>query len=126
MTYAAAPTGLAAALAAATQVNLTWTAPSGTVSGYNIYRGYISGGEATLLNSSPVSGTSYSDTTVSAGTVYYYTVMAVNAVGRDVASTSNETSALTVPAAPTGLGATASRHADQPELDSPEWNGHGL
>ena len=86
LTYPAAPTALAATPVSATQINLAWTASSGSVTGYNIYRGYLSGGEATLLNGSPVAGTSYSDATASGGTLYYYTVKAVNASGSSVAS----------------------------------------
>ena len=46
-------------------------------SGYNVYRSTTSGGSGVKLNSSPVSGTSYTDNTVSAGNTYYYTVTAV-------------------------------------------------
>ena len=46
LTYPAAPTGVAVAQSASSsQLNLTWTAPSGTVTGYNIYRGTTPGGE---------------------------------------------------------------------------------
>jgi hypothetical protein len=60
-----------------------------------------------------VSGTSYSNTGLSASTTHYYVVEAVDAEGSSVASSqvSAETSAAscsTVPAAPTGLTATAS------------------
>ena len=102
LTYPAAPTGLGAATVSATQIDLSWTAPSGTVSGYNVYRGTSPGVEG----SSPINGTlvataMYNDTTASAGTMYYYIVEAVNDSGSGTAS--NETSALTYPAAPTGL-----------------------
>ena len=50
------------------------------------------------------SNTSYSDTGLSSGTTYYYTVKAINASGSSVAS--NEANALTYPAPPT-LSATA-------------------
>jgi centrosomal CEP192-like protein/HYDIN/CFA65/VesB family protein len=54
-------------------VSLTWTASTSTgVTGYNVYRGTVSGGPYTQLNASLVSGTSYTDTTVSAGQTYYY------------------------------------------------------
>ncbi|MEI8195444.1 MAG: LamG-like jellyroll fold domain-containing protein, partial [Phycisphaerae bacterium] len=65
------PTGLNATPASATQINLAWTAPGGAITGYNIYRGTTSGGESgTPLNGSPVTTTSYSDTTAAAGTTY--------------------------------------------------------
>ena len=75
-------------------VSLSWTASSTSgVVGYNIYRGTTSGGESsTPLNSTPVSGTSYTDEAVTAGTTYYYVVTAVGA--DDVQSSdSGETSA---------------------------------
>ena len=105
LTVPAAPTGLGATPISATQINLTWTAPSGTVTGYYVYRGASTGGEsATALNTTAITTTSYSDATAVAGTTYYYKVEAANGTGNG--ANSNEASALTVPAAPTGLGAT--------------------
>ncbi len=77
-------------------VVLSWTAsPSGGVIGYNIYRGTTSGGEsATPLNSSPLSGTEFTDENVTAGTEYFYTVTAATSGSQSAAS--SETSA-TVP-----------------------------
>ena len=72
-----------------TQINLSWTAPSGAVAGYNVYRGTTPGGEnyaAPVNGGALVGGTSYSDTTAVAGTAYYYTVKAVNAAGGSAAS----------------------------------------
>ncbi len=84
----AAPAGLTATAVSSSQINLTWAAPAGPVTGYNIFRGTTSGGEgATPINSSPVTTTSYADTGLAAGTAYYYTVDAVNAVGSSPAST---------------------------------------
>ena len=76
------------------------------MSSYYVYRGTSTGGESgTALGTASGSSTSYNDTTASAGTTYYYTVEAANIVGNSAAS--NEASALTVPAAPTGLAATS-------------------
>lgn len=72
-------------------VSLTWTAPSGGPYTYDVYRGTNSGGES-LLTTSPVSGTTYSDTTVANGTTYYYYVTAVASDGTQ-SSPSNEASA---------------------------------
>jgi autotransporter-associated beta strand protein len=108
LTFPGAPTSLGATAVFGAQINLSWTAPSGTVSGYNIYRGTTVGGEnySTPLNGGTlVATTSYNDTTASAGTTYYYTVMAVNASGSSAAS--GEANALTYPAAPTGLSSTS-------------------
>ena len=60
-------------------VNLSWTASSSpNVAGYNVYRGTASGGPYTKVNSTPVSGTTYTDTTVQPGQTYYYVVTAVD------------------------------------------------
>ncbi len=87
------------------QITLNWTAAAGAT-GYNIYRGTSSGGEiATPINSSPVTGTFFTDNTVSDGTNYYYVVSAVNSYGSS--SASGEVSASSI-SPPTGLTATAS------------------
>ncbi len=63
-------------------VNLTWIASNSPgVLGYNVYRGTISGGPYVEITSSPVSGTSYTDSTVSAGGTYYYVAAAVTQSG---------------------------------------------
>jgi hypothetical protein len=60
-------------------VSLTWTAStSSSVIGYNLYRGTTSGGSYTKLNSSLVTTTNYTDTTVVAGQTYYYVASAVD------------------------------------------------
>ena len=76
-------------------VVLTWTA-NGTsgVMGYNVYRGTTSGGESsTTLNSTPINGTTYTDTNVTAGASYYYVVKAVGLDGVTQSASSNQASA---------------------------------
>ena len=65
--------------AAATQhtVDLTWNTSSGAV-GYNIYRGSVSGGPYTMINSSLDGTTAYTDSTVVSGQTYYYVTTAVD------------------------------------------------
>ena len=58
-------------------VDLTWNAASGAV-GYNIYRGTVSGGPYTMINSSLVTTTAYVDSTVVSGTTYYYVATTVD------------------------------------------------
>jgi hypothetical protein len=59
-------------------VSLTWTASKSTgVIGYDIYRSAVSGEPYAKLNTSLVAGTSYTDSTVSAGQTYYYVTTAV-------------------------------------------------
>lgn len=75
---------------------LTWaTGGSSGVVGYNVYRSATSGGPYVRLNSSPVSATTYTDTTVQAGQTYYYVCTTVNSSGAE-SGYSNQTQA-TVP-----------------------------
>ena len=100
----AAPMGLQAS-AGNGLVNLTWSASTGATS-YNVKRSTVTGGPYTTISSPTV--TNFTDTGVINGTKYFYVVTAVNASGES--SPSMEASAaptLAVPAAPTGLQATA-------------------
>lgn len=79
-------------------VTLTWvasTVPAGAppVTSYAILRGTAAGGESTTPIATST-GTSYTDTSVVAGTVYFYVVYATNSVGNS--ANSNEVSA-TIP-----------------------------
>jgi fibronectin type 3 domain-containing protein len=51
------------------------------VAGYNVYRGTVSGGPYSQINSSLQSGTSYTDDTVAAGETFYYVTTAVDSSG---------------------------------------------
>ncbi len=79
-----APTGLTPTGGNA-QVALSWTASSGATS-YNVYRGTVTGGESATAIASGLTVTAYTDTTVTNGTAYFYTVKAVNSSGTSVAS----------------------------------------
>ena len=77
----AAPTGLTATAVSAGEIDLSWAAPTGNVTGYNVYRGTASGGESTTpLNSTPLpaGATSFQDTSVTPGNTYYYVIRAVS------------------------------------------------
>jgi fibronectin type 3 domain-containing protein len=102
ITVAAAPTGVAATAASASQVNLTWTAVSGAAS-YTVQRATVSGGPYATVGSPTT--TTFGDSGLSPATTYFYVVQAVNASGSSASST--QVSALTMPAAPTGVAATA-------------------
>jgi len=68
-------------------VLLQWTASTTAGVTYNVFRGTSSGGEGTTpINSSPVSTTSYTDTNVTSGQTYFYTVEAVDSGGSSVPS----------------------------------------
>jgi ASPM-SPD-2-Hydin domain-containing protein/immunoglobulin I-set domain protein/Ig-like domain-containing protein len=74
---------------------LTWTASTSTVIGYNVYRGTVSGGPYTKINSLVDATTTFTDTTVHAGQTYYWVVTAVDSSNFE-SPYSNEVSA-TVP-----------------------------
>ncbi len=79
---------------------IAWTAPSGTVTSYNLYRATTSGAEGSSPYKTGLAGTSITDTGLSDGTTYFYTVAAVNSAG--ISHQSAEVSAK--PAAPVGGG----------------------
>jgi hypothetical protein len=64
-------------------VALSWTASTSVVSGYNVYRGTVSGGPYTKINSSLVATLNYTDSTVQSGTTYYYVTTAVDSSGSE-------------------------------------------
>ena len=93
------PTGFAAS-EANNKISLTWTAPAPGFDPYtySIYRGTSPGGEVGMPYVTGLTSTSFSDTNLTSGTTYYYTIVAVTADGKSVAS--NEASAqFTVPTA---------------------------
>jgi fibronectin type 3 domain-containing protein len=101
------------------KVTLSWKAPGsdgGTgISGYEIYRGTSPGGESgTPVNASLVAGTSFTVAGLTNGTMYYFTVAAVNKAKLQSAR-SGEASA--TPAA--GASASASASATGPATASP-------
>ena len=83
------------ATVAAHAARLVWEASPSAVAGYNAYRGTHSGGPYAQPNSSLLSGTSYADTTVASGQMYFYVVASVDSLGTE-SDYSNEVSA-TIP-----------------------------
>jgi fibronectin type 3 domain-containing protein len=109
-TAPSAPQSLAA-VAGNGSVSLSWSAPASdggsAITGYNVYRGTTAGGESTTPLATNVTSRTFTDATAVNGTMYFYTVAAVNAVG--ASQPSNEVSATpqaTVPSAPSGLVAS--------------------
>ena len=94
MTASVIPTNVTA-VGGTNQVSLTWSASLGAIS-YNIYRGTNSGAEGLVPFQTGITTTSFLDTTVTAGTTYYYQITAVNPAGES--SKSRETSATPVSA----------------------------
>lgn len=87
-----APSGVTPAVCSAAA--LSWPASAGSengnlfnpasendVVGYNVYRS--TGGVYTKLNATPVTSTSYSDSTVATGNTYYYYVTAVDCAAKE-------------------------------------------
>jgi predicted phage tail protein len=65
-------------------VSLVWRpSASSKVAGYNVYRGAKSGGPYVRLNSALDSTTSFTDSSVQAGSTYYYVTAAVNKSGKE-------------------------------------------
>ena len=108
MTVPDAPTGLVATRGNET-VTLSWSAPTydggSQITGYNVYRGTTPGGEG----STPIATSEsiiITDTAVTNGITYYYTVRAVNAIGPGIASSEASATPATAPEFPTSLTAT--------------------
>jgi hypothetical protein len=81
-TLPSAPMGVSASDGTFTdKVRVTWEASSGATS-YEVWRHMSdSSGSASKISSPDPTGTSYDDTSATAGTTYYYWVKAVNATG---------------------------------------------
>jgi titin len=91
---------------------LTWLAPSSNggsaITNYAIYRGDVSGGEALLTVLGDV--LTFTDTGVSNGVQYFYTVAARNDVGEGPMSAEASAIPGTVPSSPLNLSATGSEN----------------
>jgi hypothetical protein len=106
------PPTLNSATGGASSVSLAWSAPGSNggsaITNYKIYRGTAAGGEGTVPYTTVGNVTGFTDSAVSAGTTYYYTVAAVNSVG--TSAQSNERSAApTVASLPGAPVLTATR-----------------
>src|SRR5207245_1533224 len=106
------PTGLTATTVSASQVNLSWTAPSdnggSAITGYKIERSTDGGTTwSTIVPNSGSASTAYSDTGLAHGVTYAYKVSAVNSVGTSSPpNTASATTLAVAPSTPTGLTAT--------------------
>jgi len=98
------PGNLSASALSMTRIDLSWTDNSSDETGFKIER--KTGLSGTYSENATVGAgvTAYSDTSPSEGNTYYYRVRAYNALNSPY---SNEASATTFPAAPSGLAATA-------------------
>lgn len=109
-----APSGLSANPVSQTQVNLTWADNSGNEQGFRVFRCTGSGCAPTVQHAQLATPnlSSYNDTTsVAAGTIYRYQVVAYNTAGNSTPSNIAEAqtpAAPTAPAAPSSLSANPS------------------
>ena len=107
----AAPTGLAASTASSSQINLTWTDNSSDETGFIVERSASSGGTYASIATLGSNVTTYNNTGLNASTTYYYRVYATNSAGNsansNTASAATSAPPVTIPAAPTGLAASA-------------------
>jgi fibronectin type 3 domain-containing protein len=95
------PGGVNASTHSSSSIQITWNASVGA-SAYKVYRSASSYGDYTYLADS--SALSYTDTSLIAGTTYYYKVSARNAAGES--GQSDAASALTIPVAPAEVTAS--------------------
>jgi len=108
------PTGLAGSAMSTTRIDLTWNAVVG-VTGYDIYRDTDPSGAFPRLGSEPTVAagvTTYSDTGLTASTLYYYKVSALNGVGE---STASSAVSATTNSGPGSAPATPPTVAEDPE-----------
>ncbi|MDD1755571.1 MAG: fibronectin type III domain-containing protein, partial [Methanomassiliicoccales archaeon] len=105
-----APLGLTA-IGGAKTVSLSWAAPSdnggASISGYKVYRGTTSNGQSSTAIAVLGNVTSYQDSGLLDGTIYYYKVAAVNSAGEGAKSSEASASTFSVPSqpgAPTAVG----------------------
>jgi YD repeat-containing protein len=107
----AAPTGLAAAVISSSQINLSWTASTGAVSGYQVEWCTPSVCTPAPPAIGTPSATSFNNTGLAASTGYSYRIRAfdaannVSAYSAVVSATTNAPPDTTPPSAPTGLTA---------------------
>ncbi len=103
----AAPTGLTVTGTTSGTVSLSWTAPSGTVTGYKVFE---NGSSTALSTGVSISGTTATVSGLTASTTYTFKVAATNSAGTGAQSSSvsatTAASGGTVPGAPTGLTVT--------------------
>jgi hypothetical protein len=71
------------AAAASHSVTLNWTPSASSYAGFNVYRGSLSGGPYTKVNSAFISATSFIDTSVTSGQTYYYVATEVDSTGAE-------------------------------------------
>ncbi len=75
-------------------VSLSWSPSTSTVAGYLVFRSRTTGGPYTALTASPITATTYTDSSVHANTTYYYVTAAVTTAGVQSAYSNQATAAV--------------------------------
>ena len=78
-------------------VSLSWNPSTSSVVGYNVYRGTVSGGPYSKLNSTPQPGASFTDLTVLSGATYFYVATAVDSNSVESAYSNEAKAAIPTP-----------------------------
>jgi fibronectin type 3 domain-containing protein len=78
-------------------VDLSWTASTSAVSGYNVYRSGQNGGPYSRINSALDTATLYADSTVQSGQTYYYVTTAADLSGNESAYSNQVTAVVPTP-----------------------------
>jgi hypothetical protein len=103
------PAGLTAAQTDRVAVSLSWQsaadADGHAVAGYNVYRSTSASGGYSPINAAVVTGITYQDDSVAAGTRYYYTVTSVDSSGDE--SVTSESVSIVPAALATNLSGSA-------------------
>ncbi|MEX2235377.1 MAG: fibronectin type III domain-containing protein [Cyclobacteriaceae bacterium] len=107
MALPASPTQLIATSASSTSINLSWTDGSTNETGFQVERSSTSGSGFSLINTTTASATSFLDTGLTSGTIYYYRIRAINSSGQSAYTAEANATTMAVPASPTALIASA-------------------
>src|SRR5262249_17891312 len=100
------PSGLSATAISATQISLSWTDNANNETGFKVYIS-TNGTTFSLFATLAANVTTSSSSALFLATTFYYRVTAFNAGGESAAASANATTQDVVPAAPSGLSATA-------------------
>ena len=112
-TAPAAPSNLGASATGATTIDLNWVDNASSETGFELERSTSAGGPFSNIANLGANATNFGDTGLTASTPYFYRARATNSGGNSAWSNtaSSTTSAISPPATPSGLGATATGQA---------------